>query len=274
MAQLIDIVGTISDKFSINDAVLKSDANKHTLESNVGFGIQNSKYISNAIVSMKEPLRYEGMKLILPSGMTAMYSDGRDSTNNNLLLSLEQTTKRDYFLNMEGFDLELDTYEVFFDNTDDTILICLRDNVFIGEEPDDTYYRIWRKVSANLYFRKENEEWKQHYLIKVGSFDYGTDGISSFTPCYPTDLLKLNDYVMAAGGSGGSGKVYRMEIPASDTETETITLTKRCKKIENIVILVEHTEIPMSYYTLDRTGFIITFAEPVPAGLRIDLRWS
>ena len=67
---------------------------------------------------------------------------------------------------------------------------------------------------------------------------------------------------------------YSMHIAGGSTAVSSITLVgEPCYDVNAILVLVSHTIVPPSSYSLNATGTVLTFTSPVEAGLDIDLRW-
>ena len=78
MPRIVDIVGTIAQNFNIGDATVLVDSNTKSLESSIGYGLKNSKYVSNVILSCKEPVSYSNLTITLPADYEFLISNGRD----------------------------------------------------------------------------------------------------------------------------------------------------------------------------------------------------
>lgn len=281
MAKFVDIGGTNTSAFKIGTATIVVDNETNTIESDIGFGFKNSGYVSNAILKLQNLLTHDGMTITLPKGMVCKISNSRDDYDEvknpfgtGLLKSINVITTKDYTLDLEpiteGLVQELD---VFLDYSEQELFVCESDKVTSDNRDTDLLmYNVWRDTSNNKFYRSINGSWVEHYIIKVGTFVLtGPSEITHFEPAHPIDLLKLEDFV---NGVGGKIKMQRQSWEASSDPITSITLEgKPCKNINNLVILIEHTEIPVSAYTIDPTGFVVTFAEAVPSGLRIDARW-
>lgn len=74
--------------------------------------------------------------------------------------------------------------------------------------------------------------------------------------------------------SSGTVRSFYQHIAASSSTVSSITLNgDPCLDINNMWVIVEHTVIPQSLYSLSLDGTTLNFNTPVDAGLDIDLRW-
>ena len=74
--------------------------------------------------------------------------------------------------------------------------------------------------------------------------------------------------------SSGTVRAFYQHIAASSSTVSSITLNgDPCLDINNMWVIVEHTVIPQSLYSLSLDGTTLNFNTPVDAGLDIDLRW-
>ena len=281
MTQVVDIVGTIADSFNIGSATLIIDGTTGKLESSIGFGVKNSGYVSNVLLGVKTPLSNSGLTLTLHSGTEMLISNGRDmynaTTNPNgigLLKSIRLLTSTDYTLTMTALATGVKKeYDIFYNNDSTALVAFERDKISSEEQQADTsLYDVWRDTNNNLFYVKSNGSWAVSHMIKVGSIILNGSSISFIEPAMPIDFLKLNDYVSNIGSA--DPKWNWKEFAASSSTTSSITLTgKPCKDISNLIINVEGIQLPNSAYTLDSTGYVVTFSEAVPSGLRIVARW-
>lgn len=265
---------------------LTVDQETGTVESSDGFGIKHSGYVSNAILGFKAPASVSGMKITMPAGFNVNYSDGRDlyDENNNPngkggLKSYNSITDAEYTVTVAptGGD-ETVSYHALFDETAKELFYVSKDQLYYGIKVPtaEDGYLVRRDSNGNDYYRLIDGVWVKRHIIRVASFDL-TDGktMDNFEPCYPCDLLKLTDYLVADSGGGGSQQaaVRSMEIPASDSETSSIALDYACYDKNAMLVLIEHTVVPPTTYELSSNGKTLTFNTPIPAGMRIDLRW-
>lgn len=281
MANVVDIVGTIANSFNIGPATLIIDSKTGKLESSIGFGVKNSGYVSNVLLGVKTPLSNSGLTLTLHSGTEMLISNGRDmydaATNPNgigLLKSIRLLTSTDYTLTMTALETGVKKeYDIFYNNDTTTLVAYEKEKISSeNEQADVNLYDVWRDVNNNLFYVKSNGSWAVAHIIKVGSVVLNESSISFIESVMPIDFVKLNDYVSSIGS--GDPKWNWQEIAASSSTTSSITLTgKPCKDISNLIIMVEGIQLPNSAYTLDSTGYVVTFTEEVPVGLRIVARW-
>ena len=267
---------------------LTVDQETGTVESSDGFGIKHSGYVSNAILGFKAPASVSGMKITMPAGFNVNYSDGRDlyDENNNPngkggLKSYNSITDAEYTVTVAptGEDVTV-SYHALFDETAKELFYVSKDQLYYGIKVPtaEDGYLVRRDSNGNDYYRLIDGVWVKRHIIRVASFDL-TDGktMDNFEPCYPCDLLKLTDYLVAdSGGSGGGSQqatVRSMEIPASDSETVSIALDYACYDKNAMLVLIEHTVVPPATYEISTNGKTLTFNTPIPAGMRIDLRW-
>ena len=267
---------------------LTVDQETGTVESSDGFGIKHSGYVSNAILGFKAPASVSGMKITMPAGFNVNYSDGRDlyDENNNPngkggLKSYNSITDAEYTVTVTptGGD-ETVSYHALFDETAKELFYVSKDQLYYGIKVPtvEDGYLVRRDSNGNDYYRLIDGAWVKRHIIRVASFDL-TDGktMDNFEPCYPCDLLKLTDYLVAdSGGSGGGSQqaaVRSMEIPASGSETVSIALDYACYDKNAMLVLIEHTVVPPTTYEISANGKTLTFNTPIPAGMRIDLRW-
>lgn len=281
MTNVVDIVGTIANSFNIGPATLIIDSTTGKLESSIGFGVKNSGYVSNVLLGVKTPLSNSGLTLTLHSGTEMLISNGRDMydaiTNPNgigLLKSIRLLTSTDYTLTMTALETGVKKeYDIFYNNDSTTLVAYEKEKISSeNEQADVNLYDVWRDVNNNLFYVKSSGSWAVAHIIKVGSVILNESSISFIEPVMPIDFVKLNDYVSSIGS--GDPKWNWQEIAASSSTTSSITLTgKPCKDVSNLIIMVEGIQLPNSAYTLDNTGYVVTFTEEVPAGLRIVTRW-
>ena len=265
---------------------LTVDQETGTVESSDGFGIKHSGYVSNAILGFKAPASVSGMKITMPAGFNVNYSDGRDlyDENNNPngkggLKSYNSITDAEYSVTVAptGGD-ETVSYHALFDETAKELFYVSKDQLYYGIKVPtaEDGYLVRRDSNGNDYYRLIDGVWVKRHIIRVASFDL-VDGktMDNFEPCYPCDLLKLTDYLVADSGGGGSQQaaVRSMEIPASDSETSSVALDYACYDKNAMLVLIEHTVVPPTTYELSSNGKTLTFNTPIPAGMRIDLRW-
>ena len=267
---------------------LTVDQETGTVESSDGFGIKHSGYVSNAILGFKAPASVSGMKITMPAGFNVNYSDGRDlyDENNNPngkggLKSYNSITDAEYTVTVAptGEDVTV-SYHALFDETAKELFYVSKDQLYYGIKVPtaEDGYLVRRDSNGNDYYRLIGGAWVKRHIIRVASFDL-TDGktMDNFEPCYPCDLLKLTDYLVAdSGGSGGGSQqaaVRSMEIPASVSETASIVLDYACYDKNAMLVLIEHTVVPPATYEISANGKTLTFNTPIPAGMRIDLRW-
>lgn len=259
-----------------------------TVESTNGFGIKQSGYVSNAILGFKAPASVSDMTITMPAGFNINYSDGRDvydetsnPTGTGVLKSFNSVTDATYTVTVAptGDDATVSCY-VLYDDTAKELFYVNKDQLYYGIKVPTVAdgYTVRRDSNGNEYYRLVDGSWVKHHIMRVASFDL-TDGktLENFEPCYPCDLLKLTDYLVAdSGGSGGGGQkgvIRSMEIPASTAETTSIALDYACEDKNAMLVLIEHTVVPPSTYNISANGNTLTFTTPIPAGMRIDLRW-
>ena len=269
-------------------STLSIDQATGMVESSSGLGIKNSGYVSNCILGFKAPASVSGMTITMPSGFNINYSDGRDlydETNNpngiGALKSYNSITDAAYTVTVAptGED-ETVSFYALYDDTVKELFYVSKDQLYYGIKVPtaEDGYIVRRDSNLNEYYRLVDGAWVKRHIMRVASFDL-TDGktLDNFEPCYPCDLLKLTDYLVAdSGGSGGGsqqGVVRSMEIPASSQETTSIALDYACNDKNAMLVLVEHTVVPPSTYDISANGKTLTFTSAVPAGMRIDLRW-
>ena len=267
---------------------LTVDQETGTVESSDGFGIKQSGYVSNAILGFKAPASVSGMIITMPAGFNINYSDGRDlyDENTNLngkggLKSYNSTTDAEYTVTVAptGDDKTV-SYHALFDETAKELFYVSKDQLYYGIKVPaaEDGYLVRRDSNGNNYYRLVDGVWVKRHIMRIASFDL-TDGktMDNFEPCYPCDLLKLTDYLVAdSGGSGGGSQqaaVRSMEIPASVSETASIVLDYACYDKNAMLVLIEHTVVPPATYEISANGKTLTFNTPIPAGMRIDLRW-
>ena len=270
------------------NSTLSIDQDTGMVESSSGLGIKNSGYVSNCILGFKAPASVSGMTITMPAGFNINYSDGRDlydETNNpngiGALKSYNSITDATYTVTVAptGED-ETVSFYALYDDTAKELFYVSKDQLYYGIKVPtaEDGYIVRRDSNLNEYYRLVNGAWVKRHIMRVASFDL-TDGktLDNFEPCYPCDLLKLTDYLVAdSGGSGGGsqqGVVRSMEIPASSQETTSIALDYACNDKNAMLVLVEHTVVPPSTYDISANGKTLTFSSAVPAGMRIDLRW-
>lgn len=267
---------------------LTIDQDTNMVEASSGFGIKQSGYVSNAILGFKAPASVSGMTITMPAGFNVNYSDGRDlydETKNpngkGALKSRNSITDAAYTVTVSptGED-ETVSYYALYDDTAKELFYVSKDQLYYGIKIPSASdgYVVRRDSNLNEYYRLVDGAWVKRYIIRVASFDL-VDGktMDNFNPCYPCDLLKLTDYLVAdSGGSGGGsqqGVVRSMEIPASTQETTSIALDYACNDKNAMLVLVEHTVVPPSTYNISANGKTLSFVSAVPANMRIDLRW-
>lgn len=270
------------------NSTLSIDQDTGMVESSSGLGIKNSGYVSNCILGFKAPASVSGMTITMPAGFNINYSDGRDlydETNNptgiGALKSYNSITDAAYTVTVAptGED-ETVSFYALYDDTAKELFYVSKDQLYYGIKVPtaEDGYIVRRDSNLNEYYRLVDGAWVKRHIMRVASFDL-TDGktLDNFEPCYPCDLLKLTDYLVAdSGGSGGGsqqGVVRSMEIPASSQETTSIALDYACNDKNAMLVLVEHTVVPPSTYNISANGKTLTFSSAVPAGMRIDLRW-
>ena len=263
------------------------DQDTGTVESSNGFGIKNSGYVSNCILGFKAPASVSGMVVTMPAGFNINYSDGRDVFDENtnpagkgVLKSYNSITDTAYTVTVEptGDDATVSCY-VLYDDTAKELFYVNKDQLYYGIKVPAVAdgYTVRRDSNGNEYYRLVDGAWVKRHLMRIASFDL-TEGktLENFEPCYPCDLLKLTDYLVADSGGSGSGQkgvIRSMEIPASTTETTSIALDYACEDKNAMLVLVEHTVVPPSSYNISANGKTLLFVSPVSAGMRIDLRW-
>ena len=72
----------------------------------------------------------------------------------------------------------------------------------------------------------------------------------------------------------GLSSIYSQHIAGSDSTISSITLNGApCTDPNNMFVMVEHTVVPPTLYSLGSGGTVLTFNTPVDAGLDVDLRW-
>ena len=281
MSRIVDIVGTIAQNFNIGNATVFIDENTGSLESSIGYGLKNSKYVSNIILSMQQPLSYLGLVVTLPANVEMNISNGRDIYNSTTNPDGNGCLKSTYVKTSTSTSLTLTAlgsgvtkeYDVFYKNSSTPELVVFETDKIISEisSPNINLYDVWRDTNNNLFYVKSGSNWVVTPLIKVGSLVLTAGTITSLTPEYPCDLSNVGAYLKSMIASSLSWK--RQSIAASSSTTSSINLNGVCKNVNNMIVLIEHTEIPSSAYTLNSTGTVLSFNEAVPAGLRIDLRW-
>lgn len=263
------------------------DQDTGTVESSNGFGIKNSGYVSNCILGFKAPASVSGMVVTMPAGFNINYSDGRDvfdettnPTGKGVLKSYNSITDTAYTVTVvpTGDDATVSCY-VLYDDTAKELFYVNKDQLYYGIKVPAVAdgYTVRRDSNGNEYYRLVDGAWVKRHLMRIASFDL-TEGktLENFEPCYPCDLLKLTDYLVADSGGSGSGQkgvIRSMEIPASTTETTSIALDYACEDKNAMLVLVEHTVVPPSSYNISANGKTLLFVSPVSAGMRIDLRW-
>ena len=269
------------------NSTLSIDQDTGTVESSNGFGIKNSGYVSNCILGFKAPASVSGMVVTMPAGFNINYSDGRDvfdettnPTGKGVLKSYNSITDTAYTVTVvpTGDDATVSCY-VLYDDTAKELFYVNKDQLYYGIKVPAVAdgYTVRRDSNGNEYYRLVDGAWVKRHLMRIASFDL-TDGktLENFEPCYPCDLLKLTDYLVADSGGSGSGQkgvIRSMEIPASTTETTNIALDYACEDKNAMLVLVEHTVVPPSSYNISANGKTLLFVSPVSAGMRIDLRW-
>lgn len=283
----------LSDGYDLVNAdkteTISIDPQTGAVEASNGFGIKQSGYVSNAILAFKTPATMIGNTITMPAGYNINFSDGRDlydeETNPNgtgALKSFNAVTTTDYTVEFEIPSGEEATvsYYVLFDETVKELFYVSKDQLYYGIKipTAEDGYLVRRDSNNNDYYRLVENVWVKRHVMRIGSFDL-TDGktVENFEPCYPCDLLKLTDYLVAdsggSGGSGGKAVVRSMEFPASTAETSSIVLDYPCMDKNAMLVLVEHTVIPPATYNISANGKTLTFETPIEAGFRIDLRW-
>lgn len=283
----------LSDGYDLVNAdkteTISIDPQTGAVEASNGFGIKQSGYVSNAILAFKTPATMIGNTITMPAGYNINFSDGRDlydeETNPNgtgALKSFNAVTTTDYTVEFEIPSGEEATvsYYVLFDETVKELFYVSKDQLYYGIKipTAEDGYLVRRDSNNNDYYRLVENVWVKRHVMRIGSFDL-TDGktVENFEPCYPCDLLKLTDYLVAdsggSGGSGGKAVVRSMEFPASTAETSSIVLDYPCMDKNAMLVLVEHTVIPPTTYNISTNGKTLTFETPIEAGFRIDLRW-
>lgn len=283
----------LSDGYDLVNAdkteTISIDPQTGAVEASNGFGIKQSGYVSNAILAFKKPATMVGNTITMPAGYNINFSDGRDlydeATNPNgmgALKSFNAVTTEDYTVEFgipTGEDATV-SYYVLYDGTVKELFYVSKDQLYYGikiPNAEDGYI-VRRDSNNNDYYRLIDNAWVKRHVMRIGSFDL-TDGktVENFEPCYPCDLLKLTDYLVAdsggSGGSGGKAVVRSMEFPASTTETTSIVLDYPCMDKNAMLVLVEHTVIPPTTYNISANGKTLTFVTPIEPGFRIDLRW-
>lgn len=280
MPNIVDIVGTIAQNFNIGDATLSVDTNTKSLESSIGYGLKNSKYVSNAILSIKDFVSVSGLVVTLPADYEFLISNGRDGYNSTSnpngrggLKSTYVKTATSYSVTMTALGSGVSKkYDVFYNHTN-TSLVAFESGRIIASntQPSAVLYDVWRNEKGNLFSVSNGTTWTATQLIKVCSFTLNNETISSLVYSYPCDLTAIEDYIKQS--IIGSLEWNRQEIAASANATSSINLNGVCTNVNNMIVLVEHTELPVSAYSLNSSGTVLTFTEAIPAGLRIDLRW-
>ena len=270
------------------NSTLSIDQATGMVESSRGMGIKNSGYVSNCILGFKAPASVSGMTITMPAGFNINYSDGRDLYDEasnpggiGALKSYNSITDATYTVTVSptGGD-ETVSFYVLYDDTEKELFYVSKDQLYYGIKVPtvEDGYLVRRDSNGNDYYRLVDGAWVKRHIMRIASFDL-TDGktMDNFEPCYPCDLLKLTDYLVAdSGGSGGGSQqaaVRSMEIPASDSETSSIALDYACYDKNAMLVLIEHTVVPPTIYELSANGKTLTFNTPIPAGMRIDLRW-
>ena len=269
------------------NSTLSIDQATGMVESSSGMGIKNSGYVSNCILGFKAPASVSGMTITMPAGFNINYSDGRDLYDEasnpggiGALKSYNSITDATYTVTVSptGGD-ETVSFYVLYDDTEKELFYVSKDQLYYGIKVPtvEDGYLVRRDSNGNDYYRLVDGAWVKRHIMRIASFDL-VDGktMDNFEPCYPCDLLKLTDYLVAdSGGSGGSQQaaVRSMEIPASGSETASIALDYACYDKNAMLVLIEHTVVPPTTYELSANGKTVTFNTPIPAGMRIDLRW-
>ena len=270
------------------NSTLSIDQATGMVESSSGMGIKNSGYVSNCILGFKAPASVSGMTITMPAGFNINYSDGRDLYDEasnpggiGALKSYNSITDTAYTVTVvpTGGDETISFY-VLYDDTAKELFYVSKDQLYYGIKVPtvEDGYLVRRDSNGNNYYRLVDGAWVKRHIMRIASFDL-TDGktMDNFEPCYPCDLLKLTDYLVAdSGGSGGGSQqaaVRSMEIPASGSETSSIALDYACYDKNAMLVLIEHTVVPPTTYELSANGKTLTFNTPIPAGMRIDLRW-
>ena len=270
------------------NSTLSIDQATGMVESSSGMGIKNSGYVSNCILGFKEPASVSGMTITMPAGFNINYSDGRDLYDEasnpggiGALKSYNSITDAAYTVTVAptGGD-ETVSFYVLYDDTAKELFYVSKDHLYYGIKVPtvEDGYLVRRDSNGNDYYRLVDGAWVKRHIMRIASFDL-IDGktMDNFEPCYPCDLLKLTDYLVAdSGGSGGGSQqaaVRSMEIPASDSETSSIALDYACYDKNAMLVLIEHTVVPPTTYEISANGKTLTFNTPIPAGMRIDLRW-
>lgn len=270
------------------NSTLSIDQATGMVESSSGMGIKNSGYVSNCILGFKAPASVSGMTITMPAGFNINYSDGRDLYDEasnpggiGALKSYNSITDATYTVTVSptGGDETISFY-VLYDDTAKELFYVSKDQLYYGIKVPtvEDGYLVRRDSNGNDYYRLVDGAWVKRHIMRIASFDL-VDGktMDNFEPCYPCDLLKLTDYLVAdSGGSGGGSQqaaVRSMEIPASGSETSSIALDYACYDKNAMLVLIEHTVVPPTTYELSANGKTLTFNTPIPAGMRIDLRW-
>ena len=269
------------------NSTLSIDQATGMVESSSGMGIKNSGYVSNCILGFKAPASVSGMTITMPAGFNINYSDGRDLYDEasnpggiGALKSYNSITDATYTVTVSptGGD-ETVSFYVLYDDTEKELFYVSKDQLYYGIKVPtvEDGYLVRRDSNGNDYYRLVDGAWVKRHIMRIASFDL-VDGktMDNFEPCYPCDLLKLTDYLVAdSGGSGGSQQaaVRSMEIPASGSETASIALDYACYDKNAMLVLIEHTVVPPTTYELSANGKTLTFNTPIPAGMRVDLRW-
>ena len=269
------------------NSTLSIDQATGMVEASRGMGIKNSGYVSNCILGFKAPASVSGMTITMPAGFNINYSDGRDLYDEasnpggiGALKSYNSITDATYTVTVAptGED-ETVSFYVLYDDTEKELFYVSKDQLYYGIKVPtvEDGYLVRRDSNGNDYYRLVDGAWVKRHIMRIASFDL-VDGktMDNFEPCYPCDLLKLTDYLVAdSGGSGGSQQaaVRSMEIPASGSETSSIALDYACYDKNAMLVLIEHTVVPPTTYELSANGKTLTFNTPIPAGMRIDLRW-
>ena len=269
------------------NSTLSIDQATGMVEASRGMGIKNSGYVSNCILGFKAPASVSGMTITMPAGFNINYSDGRDLYDEasnpggiGALKSYNSITDATYTVTVAptGED-ETVSFYVLYDDTEKELFYVSKDQLYYGIKVPtvEDGYLVRRDSNGNDYYRLVDGSWVKRHIMRIASFDL-VDGktMDNFEPCYPCDLLKLTDYLVAdSGGSGGSQQaaVRSMEIPASVSETSSIALDYACYDKNAMLVLIEHTVVPPTTYELSANGKTVTFNTPIPAGMRIDLRW-
>lgn len=278
MPRIVDIVGTIAQNFNIGDATVLVDSNTKSLESSIGYGLKNSKYVSNVILSCKEPVTYSNLTITLPADYEFLISNGRDLYNETTnptgtggLKSTYVKTSTPITMTMTALDEGVSKrYDIFYNYTDSCLSAYETSKISYGSiQPSNDLYDLWRYTNLNKYYINNNSSWTEKQLIKICTFLLTGNMIRYFDVTRACDLLRFDEVLSLTDNI----EWKRQSIAASSTATSSITLNEPCKNINNMIVLVEHMEMPISAYSLNSTGTVLSFGESVPSGLRIDLRW-